>query len=162
MTDKPEKIDQIDLSILASLRSDSKTQLNKLANKLHIHPNTILQRLRKLEKSGIIKKYIADIDFSKTGYDLQIVIMLKLKSGRAGDVNQLKDLLHIKEIEAVYAISGLWDVLALARVRNRNHFLTLIHKLATLPYITKTNSSIVLFEYKSPGDFNPYEHELPL
>lgn len=153
------KLDDIDISILSHLRDDAKTQLKDLARELKVHPNTLLQRVRKLEKAKIIKKYTAEVDYAKTDIDLHIIIMMKLRRVRAGDMEQLGDLINIKELEAIYATSGLWDVVAMCRVKNRKHLLEVIQRLGDHPVVTKTSSSIVLFEYKNPADYNPYVYE---
>ena len=51
------KLDDIDISILSHLRDDAKTQLKDLARELKVHPNTLLQRVRKLEKAKNIKGF---------------------------------------------------------------------------------------------------------
>ena len=153
------KLDEIDIALLSNLRDDAKTPLKDLARELKVHPNTLLQRVRKLEKAKIIKKYVAEIDYEKTGIDLHIIVMMKVRRGRAGDMEQLSDLIGIRELEAIYATSGLWDVVALCRVKNRKHLLDVIQRVGDHPIVTKTSSSIILFEYKHPGDYNPYPYE---
>jgi Lrp/AsnC family leucine-responsive transcriptional regulator len=156
------KLDEVDISILSHLRNDGKTHLKELARTLRVHPNTLLQRLRKLEKAGIIRKYVAVVDYAKTGLDLHLIITMKLKRACSNDLKQLKELTGITEVEALYATSGLWDVFALCRVKNRNHMLDVIQKINDHPVVVKTSSSIVLYDYKSPADFNPYVYEKKL
>jgi len=150
------KLDEIDLAILASLRENAKASVKDLAKRIGVHPNTLLQRLKKLENNGIITKYVAEVDYAKVGYDLHVIIMMKVKRGRAGDMDQLKELLRIKELEAVYATTGTWDLVSVARVKNREHLLEVIQRLGKVPIITKTTSHLVLFAYKNPYQFNPF------
>lgn len=150
------ELDIVDKTILSHLRSDAKFQIKDIAQELRMHPNTLLQRIRKLEKNGLILGYITDIDFEKAGYDLQLIISMKIRSGKAGDMEQLKDLIAIKEFEAVYAASGNWDVIILARVRNRAHMLEVIQKVGEFSLVVETNTSIILHDYKRPGQFNPF------
>jgi DNA-binding Lrp family transcriptional regulator len=151
-----KSFDEIDRKILAELTQNARIPAKTLAKKINCHPNTTLQRLRKLEKSGAIKKYTAQIDYQKVDYDLHVIIMMKARKGRAGDLAQLKDLLNIKEIEALYATTGLWDLMGTVRVRNREHLLEVIQRIGSTPLITKTASHLVLFTYKDPQDFNPF------
>ena len=150
-----EKLDDLDRKILASLVENSKLMSKELSRKLRIHPNTLLQRLKKLNSDGVIKKYTVQIDYEKVDFDLHVIIMMKVKKGRAGDIDQLRDLLHVGEIEALYATTGVWDVIGTARVKNRQHLLKVVQKLGQCDIITKTASTIVLFTYKEPADFNP-------
>ncbi len=150
------KLDEIDLAILASLRENAKASVKDLAKRIGVHPNTLLQRLKKLENNGIITKYVAEVDYAKVGLDLHVIIMMKVKRGRAGDMDQLKELLRIKELEAVYATTGNWDLISVARVKNREHLLEVIQRLGKVPIITKTTSHLVLFAYKNPYQYNPF------
>ncbi|MBD3210218.1 winged helix-turn-helix transcriptional regulator [Candidatus Micrarchaeota archaeon] len=151
----PAELDYLDLSVLSYLREDSKTPIKKMAKDLSVHPNTLIQRIRKMEKTGVLKKYSACVDYSKAGYDLHILVMIKVKRGRAG-LDQLQGLTRIRELEAVYATTGLWDAIALCRVRNRKHLLDVIEEVGNHPIVLKTSSSIILNIYKDPDDFNPF------
>lgn len=152
-----DELDITDISILSYLRDDSKTPIKKMAKELGVHPNTLIQRIRKMEKTGVIKKYNAAVNYSKTGLDLTIMIMMKVRRGRAGDLDQLKELIKIKEIESIHATTGTWDVIALCRVKNRKHLLDVIQRIGDHPIVVKTTSSIVLFTYKRPEDYNPFK-----
>jgi DNA-binding Lrp family transcriptional regulator len=150
------KIDETDMKILSELSQNARIPAKALAKKINCHPNTLIQRLKKLEQSKMIKKYTAQIDYDQAGFDLHAIIMMKVRKGRAGDFEQLTDLLTIKEIEALYATTGVWDLMGTARVKNRQHLLEVIQKIGNCDIITKTASHLVLFTYKDPHDFNPF------
>lgn len=154
-SDSPVELDHLDFSILSYLKKDSKTPLKRIASELGIHPNTLIQRIKKMEGSGVVKKYSADVDFPTTGLDLHIIVMIKVKRGRAG-LDQLKELVKIKEVEALYAATGLWDAIGFVRVRNRKHLLEVVERIGDHPIVLKTSSSIILKTYKDPNDYNPF------
>jgi DNA-binding Lrp family transcriptional regulator len=116
----------------------------------------MLQRLKKLEKNGVIKKYSAHVDYSKVDLDLHVIVMMKVRKGRAGDIEQLKDLIGIPELETLYATTGLWDLMGTVRVKNRQHLLDVVQRMGNSQIVTKTASHLVLFSYKDPQDFNPF------
>jgi Lrp/AsnC family leucine-responsive transcriptional regulator len=149
-------LDEVDKAILSELASNARIPAKTLARQIRCHPNTMLQRLKKLETTGIIKKYTAQIDYGKVGYDLHVLFMAKVRKGRAGDLEQLKDLVAIKEIESLYATTGIWDLMGILRVKNREHLLEVLQKIGRNQIITKTASHLVLFTYKDPQDFNPF------
>ncbi|HID72597.1 TPA: Lrp/AsnC family transcriptional regulator, partial [Candidatus Micrarchaeota archaeon] len=132
------------------------TPTKELARKLGIHPNTLLQRIKRLEKEGVIKKYMAKIDYGKVGYDLHIILMMRVRKGRAGDMDQLKDLLKVKELETLYATTGTWDLIGSCRVKNRKHLLKVIQRIGKNKIVMKTSSYLTLFSYKGAQDFNPF------
>jgi Lrp/AsnC family leucine-responsive transcriptional regulator len=152
-----EVLDPVDYSILNELRIDSKLSIKDLASKLKVHPNTLVQRLEKLKKSGIIMRSSAEIDYSKVGYDLHVIIMIRVKKGRAGDNDQIADLVKLKEVQSLYATTGSWDLIAICRVKDRAHLLEVISEFGKNPIVLKTSSQLVLHTYKNPSDFNPFE-----
>ncbi|MBI5223692.1 Lrp/AsnC family transcriptional regulator [Candidatus Micrarchaeota archaeon] len=149
-------LDETDMAILAVLREDAKLPIKELAKKVKVHPNTVIQRLEKLKKSNVILKYAADVDYAKAGLDLQVIIMMKVRKGRAGDPEQLEELMKMKDLEAIYATTGVWDVVAICRVRDRDHLLEVIQKVGKNEIVLKTSSQIVLYTYKKPSDYNPF------
>jgi len=154
----PAQLDDIDMAILAHLRENAKDPLQKVAKEVGIHHNTMIQRVKRLEKEGTIKKYVAEVDYGKAGLDLHVAILMKVRRGRPGDRVQLDDLLAMKELEALYAITGMWDVLSLWRVRNREQLNELLKKIADSPSITKTVTHLILHPYKNPRDYNPFRN----
>jgi DNA-binding Lrp family transcriptional regulator len=147
--------DSTDLAILRELRDDCKRPVRELAKKLKIHPNTLLQRIKKLEKEKIIVKYMAEVDYHKIGYDLHAIIMGKVRKGRAGDPEQLADLTAIPEIQSLYAATGVYDIVALVKVKNRDQLVEVVRKIGENPIVIKTITQIILYGYKNPHEFNP-------
>lgn len=149
------KVDEIDIKIISALLENGRLPARKLAEQIGVHPNTLLQRLKRLEGQGVIKKYAAYVDFAQLGYDLHVIVLMEVRRGHAGDAEQLNDLLKIKEIEALYATTGMWDLVAIVRVKNRMNLLEVIQKIGNNKIVTKTITQIVVFPYKSPYEFNP-------
>ncbi|MEK6981953.1 MAG: Lrp/AsnC family transcriptional regulator [Candidatus Micrarchaeota archaeon] len=147
--------DAIDLAILRELRQDSKQSIRKLAQKVGSHPNTLIQRIKKLEEQKVIKKYSIDIDFRKLGWDTHALVLMKVKKGRTGDLKQLESITKIPQIQALYAITGNYDVAALFRVKDRDEMSQVQRKIIENSDIIRTNTSIILFTYKQPYDYNP-------
>jgi DNA-binding Lrp family transcriptional regulator len=155
------KYDDIDLMILNELRENCKEPVKEIARKLHIHPNTVLMRVKKLEKEKVIVKYQAEIDYRKLGYELHVIIMIRVRKGRAGDPEQLADLSSIPQVQALYASTGIYDVIAIARVRDRDELVRMTRKIGENPIVTKTVTHLVLFPYKHHYEYNPLGLETP-
>ena len=147
--------DSTDLAILRELRKDCKRPVRELAKKLKIHPNTLLQRIKKLEKEKIIVKYMAEVDYHKIGYDLHAIIMGKVRKGRAGDPDQLSDLSAIPEVQSLYAATGAYDIIAVVKVKNRDQLVDVVRRIGENPIVVKTMTQIILYSYKYPHEFNP-------
>ncbi len=147
--------DSIDLEILRELRNNCKQPVRELAKKLDVHPNTILQRIKKLEKEKVIIKYLAEVDYRKLDYDLHAVIMGKVRKGRAGDPEQLADLSAIPQVQSLYAVTGAYDIFLVVRVKDRDQLTEVIRKIGENPIVQKTTTHLILYSYKQPHEFNP-------
>ncbi len=145
----------MDRKILSALLDDSDKSAKELAKRFHIHPNTMLSRLRKLKKSGIIRKYTAQLDYVSLGYDFQVMILLRLKEGGTADFAQLGEILEMKELEALYSTTGDWNLLTIWRMKDKQHMNEILAKLSGCPAISGALSQLVLCTYKDPHEFNP-------
>lgn len=149
------KHDKLDLDILRELRENCKQNLKQLAGKLGTHPNTLMQRMRKLERETIIKKYMASIDYSKLGYDLQAVVMIKMSKGMLHDPRIITEIGQISGIEALYGVTGGHDCIAIIRAKSKDDLVNLLQKIQTNKIVTRTVTYLVLSVYKHPFEFNP-------
>jgi len=150
-----DKIDSIDLLILRELRSNCKRPVRTLAQVLGVHPNTLLQRIKRLETSKLIIKYVAEVDYTKLGYDLYVFVAIKVNKDARSKWPILDELRAFKDIAALYAVTGGYDVMALVKTKNRETLTKLLEELNKKPYITETNSTLVLYPFKDAYEFNP-------
>jgi Lrp/AsnC family leucine-responsive transcriptional regulator len=150
-----DDLDETDIRLISELLKDGRISAKNLARKADIHPNTLLFRIKKLEKQRIIENYTTKIDFSKIGYTLHFVIFIKFPEGGPGDPEELREILDIPELEAFYSITGTWDAMTCWRVRDRDHFCEILKKVAGHRMVVRTSSQLVLHTHKAPFDFNP-------
>lgn len=161
------KIDDIDKQILSEVSKNGRIPAKELARKLDVHHNTLLQRLKRLERSRVILKYTAEVDYDRLGYDLEVVIFLKVMKGIPhddtginglipGGQEKLDHLLNMKELKSFHAITGEWDVVSIWGARNKRHLSYIIKEVSSHPAITKTESHVILYTYKNSHQFNPF------
>ncbi len=149
------KYDELDLEILRELKENSKMPYRKMAAKLGVHPNTLMQRIKRLEREKIIEKYTVELNFDKIGYETQVVILMKARGGKIGDRSQLSDLAKIPQVQSLYGITGTYDVIAFLLVKSRDELVAVLKHIQEHPVVARTNSHIILFSYKTFEDFNP-------
>lgn len=155
------KIDTVDLMILRELRNDCKRPMRELAQKLRMHPNTLLQRIKRLEKSKVIQKYHAEVDYKTLGYDMHSIVMIRIKKSGLEDENLLRDVAKLPEVQALYAVTGGADVIAIVKSKNRDDLLRVLRTIQSESSVLRTTSYLVLLTYKESYEFNPLTAIVP-
>ena len=150
-----DKLDSINLLILRELRENSRRSIRELSNKLKIHPNTLMQRIKKLERDGLIRKYVAEIDYAKLDYGVHALISMKVNKDAKSDWKILDELRAFKDIVSLYAATGAYDVVAIVRTKSSASLTVLIAELNKKPYIVETNTLFLLYPFKHAYEFNP-------
>jgi DNA-binding Lrp family transcriptional regulator len=144
-------LDEIDLRILGSILKDARKSYRKIADDINVSPPTVLSRVQKLEKGSIIKSYSAVLDHEKLGYDLTAVIEVTAVKGKITEVQ--KHISKFPNVCAVYDITGLTDMIIVAKFRNREELSNFVKKDMSLSYIERTNTHMVLITVKEDFGF---------
>ena len=145
-------LDEKDSIILDILKSDAHLTINQINRVTNIPVTTIHNRIKKMEKEGVIKRYTIEIDHKRVGKEIQAYILLTvnytLPSGRR--IHQM-DIAHsiksLPQVEEVKILAGATDILIKIRTRNideLNNFV--INKLREIEGVDKTQTMIVLNE----------------
>jgi DNA-binding Lrp family transcriptional regulator len=93
------ELDEIDRRILAALQKDGRLQNVELAKKVGLSPSPCLRRVRLLEESGIIERYVALLDAAKVGMGLTVFARVWLKGQDNETVNKFTN--EIKKLPQV-------------------------------------------------------------
>ncbi|MCD6154330.1 MAG: Lrp/AsnC family transcriptional regulator [archaeon GB-1867-097] len=136
------ELNDVEKKILEELRRNSKQTYKELSRKLGLAIGTIHNKIKKLERKGVILNYTVNIDYSKAGYDLTGIIMIKVEGPFIIEVE--KKLAEFEEIMSVYDITGEFDIAVIAKFKDREHLNRVIKKILSMPHIERTNTSIVL------------------
>jgi len=155
------KVDTVDLMILRELRNDCKRPMRELAQRLRMHPNTLLQRIKRLEKSKIVRRYHADIDYKALGYDYHAVVMIKIKKSGLEDVKLLENVTNLPEVQSLYAVTGGADCIAIVKAKSRDDLVRVLQAIQTEKSVLRTISYLVLVTYKESYQFNPLTAIIP-
>jgi len=141
MRDKVE-IDDVDLEIIRRLKENSKLTYKEIAEAMGISIGAVYNRIKRLEEYGVIKGYTVNIDYSKLGYDLTAIIMLQVDGPHIIEVE--KKLAKYEENMSVYDVTGDFDIVVIAKVKDREHLNKLIKEILTIPHVKRTVTSIAL------------------
>jgi DNA-binding Lrp family transcriptional regulator len=144
-------MDETDVKIMKRLLRDARMSYRRMAEEIGVSPPTVLARVAKLEKEGIIKSYSAMLDHEKLGYDLTAVIDITATKGKIVDIE--KQIAKFPNVCAVYDITGLTDMTIIAKFKNRAELSNFVKKDLSLPYVERTNTHVVLITVKEDFRF---------
>ncbi len=150
------QLDTIDKKILNYLQIDGKTTAKVLSDKLNLSVTAIYERIKKLEKSKIISKYVATLDKQKIDKNFLVLCQVKLIKHHNTFINKFeKEMQHFKEVLECYNISGDYDYQLKIVVENMQEYrLFLNTKLTSLDYIGSTYSTFIINEVKHTTQIN--------
>lgn len=144
------RLDPVDLKILKALQENARITTKELAAKVNLSTTPVFERLKRLEKEGYIKNYVAVLDAEKLNQGFEVYCMVKLKQ-MSRDVAQdftsvIKDVPQVVEC---YNISGEFDYLLKIMapdMKTYNEFI--INVLGTIDSIGSIQSTFVMNEIK--------------
>ncbi len=144
------KLDQTDRTLLALLQTDSKQTTKELSNKLHLSVTAIYERIKKLEKEGIIKNYVAILDKKKIEKNFLAHCHVRLTQHSKDFVIKFeREIIKLEEVLECYHISGDYDYILKIVVNDMDAYRDfMITKLTAIPNIGNTHSIFVIGEVK--------------
>ena len=135
-------MDALDNSIVKLLNENARVSYREVARELKVSLSTISNRIKKLEDIGIIEGYIPIINPEKIGYDLTVIINIKIAHGKLIEVQQ--KISRDDHVSAVYDITGDWDSLVIAHFKNRRDLNLFIKRVLSMEHVERSNTQIVL------------------
>ena len=139
-------LDEIDIRILRKLISDARLSYRNIAEQIGVSPPTVLARVEKLERNKIIKSYSALLDHEKLGYDLTAIIEVTAIKNKVVEVERV--LSKYENVCAIYDITGLTDMIIVAKFRNRKELSNFVKKELSIPSVQRTNTHLVFTTVK--------------
>lgn len=136
------KIDETDKKILNLLSKDGRMSYRKISRELDVSVGTVHNRVDKFTKSGVIKKFIPQLDHSKLGYKLTTIIGVKVKGGVLRNWEN-KTAYH-KNVLGIYDVTGEFDAILLAKFKDTTELDSFIKGLLKEPDVQRTYTQTVL------------------
>ncbi len=152
-----ERLDAIDRKILAVLQEDGRISLSDLAARVALSPSPCLRRIRRLERDGVIARYVAVVDQAKVGLPVSVFVSIKLDSQRVEALERFRKAIgKWPEVLECYLMTGPRDYLlriVVADLAAYEQFLK--QKLTRIDGVSSIESSFALEQTK-------YSHTLPI
>lgn len=144
-------MDRTDRRILNILQENGRITNSKLAAEIGISPPAMLERVKRLEASGMIRQYAALIDREKAGFGLLAIIIISVSLNQITSLKEVKSkLLALEEMQECFQLTGDVDFLLKVAVRDMPNYTRFINdKLTAIPGIQNIRTSFVLETLKS-------------
>jgi DNA-binding Lrp family transcriptional regulator len=144
--DEGMNLDETDVKILKTLISDARLSSRQISKKSGVSIGTVLTRMKKMEKEGVVRGYSAIVDHEKLGYQLTALTEITVSKGRLLEVEN--EIARMPNVCCVYDVTGLTDAFVLAKFKSREELSAFAKRLLALPFVERTNTHMVLTTIK--------------
>lgn len=150
-------LDTKDKKLLILLQNDSKKTTKQLANELDLSVTAVFERIKKLEKQQIIKKYVALLNYEKIQKNFIVLCHVKLVQHKKEYISQFeKEITQFPEVLECFHVSGDYDYILKICVRDIQEYREfMVSKLTSLQHIASTQSSFMIKEVKNSTVIEP-------
>lgn len=135
-------VDEKDWEILRELRKDCRLSYREMGKRVNMATGTVHNRIKKLEREGIIQHYHAELDFAKLGYPIAAIIAVMARRDKLLFLK--KRLSEHPNIFGFFEVAGEYDVFLGARFKNVEELSEFIRKELTPKVIERTTTFLVL------------------
>jgi DNA-binding Lrp family transcriptional regulator len=139
-------LDDTDVKILKTLVSDARLSSRQISKIAGVSIGTVLTRMKKLEKQGVIRGYTTVVDHEELGYQLTALIEITVSKGRLLEMEN--EIARMPNVCAVYDVTGLTDAFVIAKFKTREDLSGFAKRLLALPYVERSNTHVVLTTIK--------------
>jgi len=136
------QLEETDKKILNIIVENSRLSLRQIAKKADVSVATVMHHLKKLEQEKVIKNYTAKLDYEKSGYDVEVMIEIRISKGKLFEVE--RKIANNPNVFAVYDITGAFDSLVLARFPTRRQMDNFLKRLQTYDFVERTETKLIL------------------
>lgn len=144
------RFDGIDLAILEQLQSDSKITNAMLSQRVGISPPSTLERVKKLEQSGIIRGYVALLDAPSVGKTITAIVHVTLREHGEDRLERFKiAVAGFEEVQSAWHTAGEEDFILKVLVTDMAQYERfVVHRLSAIPNIGRVRTSFCLSPVK--------------
>ncbi|GAA4274116.1 Lrp/AsnC family transcriptional regulator [Aquimarina gracilis] len=150
-----EDLDKIDITILRILQEDSKKTAKEIANILSLTPSPVYERIRRLEKQGFIKKYVAILDKKLIDRSVTTICQVSMRYHNEAFIEKFEEQIqNLQEVQECYHMAGQVDFILKIHTKSLEEYHDFVKtKLSKIENIGVLNSTFVLKEIKHTSEF---------
>lgn len=146
-------IDEIDIEILNIIQNNGRIPNAELARKLNMAPSGVLERVKKLEKEGVILGY--EVRLNPKAIGLALTVFMHIKTTDAvGRPTIGQEIAEISGIQEVHWIAGEYNYLIKARVNTTDGLTDLMKAIGSITGVQDSRTTLVLDTLKECQTLN--------
>lgn len=144
-------LDATDRKLLTLLQENGRITNARLAQEVGLSPPAVLERVRRLESSGIIEKYVAILNREQAGFSIQTIVMVCLSHHQISSLQKVKErLTQMDEVLECHQLTGEVDFLLKVAVKDMHSYTDFVNnKLSGIPGIQNVKTSFILETLKN-------------
>ena len=144
------KFDATDLKILEILQTDSNITNAQLAQEIGLSPAPTLERVKKLETTGVIKSYHAVIDHASVGIGVSTFVMVSLKGHNKENIEKFVAAINnVKEVVECHHVTGQADfILRIVCATIPAYQKLMLEKVSNVDVVDHMQSMVILSTFK--------------
>ncbi|MEW7290892.1 Lrp/AsnC family transcriptional regulator [Aquimarina sp. 2304DJ70-9] len=150
-----EQLDQIDITILRILQKDSKKTAKEIAKTLNLTISPVYERIRRLEKQGFIKKYVAILDKKLIDRSITTICQVSMRYHNEAFIEKFEEQIQaLEEVQECYHMAGQVDFILKINTKSLEGYHDFVkYKLSKIENIGVLNSTFVLKDIKHTSEF---------
>ncbi len=150
------QLDRIDLKILRVLQGNGRMSNVDLSRRIHLSPAPCLARVRRLEQTGYISRYRAELNPELLGLALLAFVEITLDRTTPDVFEKFKQAVQdVPDIEECHMVAGGFDYLVKVRSADMEAYRKILgEKIATIPGVLQTHTYVVMEQVKCTGELN--------
>lgn len=147
-------MDATDKKLLRLLQQNAKMTNKALSLEMGLSPTAVYERIKRLERQGVIRKYVALLDPARVDRNFRVFCQVKLNQHIKPQVVSFeKEVGELEEVVSCYHVGGAYDYLLEICVRDMQEYREfMVAKLTAIPYIGSTHSAFVITTVKQTSE----------
>mgnify|MGYP002629132433 FL=1 len=149
------QIDETDKVILRTLQKDAKKTAKEIAASLKLTTSPVYDRIRRLERLGFIKKYVAILDNRLVNRSVTSICQVSMRYHNETFIEHFEqEIKKLPEVQRCYHLAGQVDFVLEIHVRSLEEYHDFVkYKLSKIENIGSLNSTFVLKEIKQSSEY---------
>lgn len=141
-------MDKVDEKILAILKKNARTRVSHIAREIHLSETSVIDHIKKMENSGVIKQYTTVIDYEKVGMDISAFTYVRVEHPKYNE-EFIKHMQEHPEVAELHYITGDYDFILKIVTKSSSSLQRVLNDIKCAPGVSLTRSNVVLSTCKN-------------